>query len=287
MRQGAFAWPDGHRVAVLVSLLLETWSEGKSPSYFPRTTPLRQGVKDIAGINWSRFGGKEGLWRLTRIVQDLRVPATLFCNGRAVEEFPNAITAFVDTGNTLAGHGYLQDQTLAYLSPEEERAAIRKTLDIIEKAAARRPTGWLTPIYGQSEHTLNFLVQEKLAWSSDALDSSMPYRQNTASGSIVMIPWSDFVDNRALRASPRIYFDVYKDTLDYLNAYEPGGLIHIGIHSHFGGRPLMAAAFRQILEYYREQKGVWFARPDEIANWMVAQNAESVSYGARFFQRPS
>lgn len=36
------SWPKGARVAVLVSVLLEAWSDGKSPSYFPRTTPLKQ-----------------------------------------------------------------------------------------------------------------------------------------------------------------------------------------------------------------------------------------------------
>ena len=40
MSKEALAWPKGHRVAVVVSVLLETWSEGKSPTYFPRTTPL-------------------------------------------------------------------------------------------------------------------------------------------------------------------------------------------------------------------------------------------------------
>src|SRR5262249_30612105 len=79
------AWPNGHRVAVVVSVLLETWSEGKSPSYFPRTTPLPPGSKDIAGINWSQFGGNEGVWRLSRNLKDLGIPATMFCNGRSAE----------------------------------------------------------------------------------------------------------------------------------------------------------------------------------------------------------
>ena len=163
MPEKAFAWPQGHRVAVVVSVLLETWSDGKSPSYFPRTTPLRQGVTDIAGIGWSRFGGNEGIWRLLRNLDDLEIPATLFCNSRSAEVWPDAVKAFATSGRDVAGHGYLQDQTLAYLTPEEEREAIRKTLDILHHAAGKRPTGWVTPIYGQSEHTLDHLVQEKLA----------------------------------------------------------------------------------------------------------------------------
>ena len=283
MKQQAFAWPQQQRVAVVVSVLLETWSEGKSPSYFPRTTPLRSGTTDIAGIGWSRFGGNEGIWRLTRILDDVGVPATLFCNGRSAEVWPDAVKNFVKTGRDVAGHGYLQDQTLAYLAPDEERATIRKTLDILEKAGGRRPTGWVTPIYGQSEHTLDYLVQERIAWCSDALDASMPYRQNTRSGSIVMIPWSDFVDNRVLRGSPGVYFDVYKETFDYLHAHEPGALINIGVHSHFGGRPLMAAMFRKILEYLRSQQDVWFARHDEIAKWMDECKVDNPSYASRFF----
>jgi peptidoglycan/xylan/chitin deacetylase (PgdA/CDA1 family) len=283
MNDAAFAWPEGHRVAVVISVLLETWSDGKSPSYFPRTTPLRQGLVDIAGVQWSRFGGNEGIWRLLRNLDALDVPATLFCNGRSAEVWPEAVAAFARSGRDLAGHGYLQDQTLAYLSPDEERATIKKTLDILARAGGKRPTGWVTPIYGQSEHTLDYLVQENVTWCSDALDASMPYLQKTGSGQIMMIPWSDFVDNRALRTSPRIYSDVYKDTFDYLYASEPGSIINIGVHCHFGGRPLMAAQFRQILEYMRSNKQVWFARHDEVARWMLDRGAGNASFARRFF----
>ena len=140
----------------------------------------------------------------------------------------------------------------------------------------------MTPIYGWSENTLDYLAEAKLAWCSDALDASVPYPRKTASGSIVMIPWSEFVDNRALRASPRIFFDVYKDTFDYLRACEPGGLINIGIHSHFGGRPAMAAVFRQLLDHLRGHKDVWFAHHRDVAKWIVEQKFEDTSYPTRF-----
>ncbi len=61
MSHSTFAWPGGKRVAVVVSVLLDTWTDGKSPSYFPRTTPLATGQKDVAGVNWSRFGTTDGI----------------------------------------------------------------------------------------------------------------------------------------------------------------------------------------------------------------------------------
>jgi peptidoglycan/xylan/chitin deacetylase (PgdA/CDA1 family) len=282
MSNGVLAWPEGRRVAVLVSVLLETWSEGKSPSYFPRTTPLPPGSKDVAGINWSRFGGNEGIWRIARNLKDLGVSATLFCNGRSAEVWPEAVTAFAKAGHDVAGHGYLQDQTLFSMAADRERETIRKTLEILEKTTGKRPTGWVTPIYGWSENTLDYLTEARLMWCSDALDSSVPYLQKTAAGSIVMIPWSDFVDNRALRASPQIYFDAYKETFDYLYACEPGALVNIGIHSHFGGRPLMTAMFRKVLEYFKSHKDVWFAQHHEVAKWMIDQRIENTAYAQRF-----
>jgi peptidoglycan/xylan/chitin deacetylase (PgdA/CDA1 family) len=168
------------------------------------------------------------------------------------------------------------------MNPDRERETIKKTLDILEKTAGKRPTGWVTPIYGWSENTIDYLMEARLAWCSDALDASVPYRRKSKSGEIVMIPWSEFVDNRALRASPRIYFETYKDTFDYLHACEPGALINIGVHSHFGGRPAMAAVFRQVLDYLRSKKDVWFARHHEVAKWIVDQKIEDTSYAGRF-----
>lgn len=278
-----FAWPKGHRVAVVVSVLLETWAEGKSPSYFPRTTPLAAGETDVAGINWSRFGGNEGVWRLMRILDQTGIPATLFCNGRSAEVWPDAVAAFARAGHDVAGHGYLQNQTLFSMTADGERETIRKTLDLIANAAGRRPTGWVTPIYGWSANTMDYLVEAKLTWASDALDTSVPYQLRTRSGEIVIIPWSDFVDNRVLRTGPQIYYDVYRETFDYLNACEPGALLNLGIHGHFGGRPLMAAMFRKTLDYLKSQRDVWFAQHHEVAQWLIEQKVGGMSYRSRFF----
>jgi peptidoglycan/xylan/chitin deacetylase (PgdA/CDA1 family) len=278
-----FAWPDGHRVAVIVSVLVETWSEARSPTYFPRTTPLRQGTTDLAGVNWSQFGTREGIWRITRVLNTCGVKATYMCNGRAAELCPEAIAEIVKSGHTLAGHGYYQDELLTYMSPEEEQATIRKSLAALEQASGQRPRGWVTNIYGWSPHTLDFLAQEGIAWCCDALDASLPYRRETRHGSVVMIPWSDFVDNRVLRTSPLDFFSVYKETFDYLYANEPMGLLHIGFHCHFGGRPMMSAMLRKVLRYVQGFSDVWFTTHADIARWYDAQQIDDPSYAKRFF----
>jgi peptidoglycan/xylan/chitin deacetylase (PgdA/CDA1 family) len=91
------------------------------------------------------------------------------------------------------------------MTPDEERAAIGKTLDALEQASGIRALGWATPAYSWTEHTFDLLLQAGVRWYADALDISLPRKQKTASGDIVAFPWSDFVDNRVLRGAPRVH----------------------------------------------------------------------------------
>jgi allantoinase len=278
-----FSWPHGKRMAVLIGLLLESWSEGKSPSYFTRTTPLRGGAVDYAGVQWSQYGGKEGIWRLIRTLDHCHTRASVFCNALSAELYPDAIKQIVKSGHVVEGHGYAQDQYLLEMTREVQKATIRKSLDILGDACGTRPEGWVTSVYGWNLDTPELLVEEGVKYYADALDSSMPRREKTASGEIVALPWSEFVDNRVLRASPRDFFDVYKDSFDYLYAHEPAGILHLGIHCHFGGRPLVAAQFHKLLRYFSEFTDVWFPTHLELAQWFLDQKVESAPFAQRFF----
>lgn len=270
-------WPSGKRVAVVVSLLLETWAEGKAPTYFPRTTPLKPGTPDLPGRQWSDFGGAEGVWRLLALLDRAEVRSTVFANALSAERHPDLVAAIARRGHGVGAHGYAQNEYLLDMSDEVQQQTIRRCLDILEKAAGTRPTGWVTPVYGSNAVTHELLVREGLRWHADALDTSLPRLHQTASGSLVALPWSDFVDNRVLRASPRDYYDAYVDTFEYLRAHERLGLINLAAHGHFGGRPLMSAAIARVLDYLRSQPDVWFATHEEVVDWFTALGVERIA----------
>ena len=108
-------------------------------------------------------------------------------------------------------------------------------------------------------------------WHGDYNDTDLPYPLATSKGTVVAIPHSDFTDNRVLRGSPRDFFDVYKNTFDFLCRHEPLSLINLTVHAHFGGRPLMSAILRELLHYMKGFPEVWFARHDEVARWVLKQ----------------
>jgi peptidoglycan-N-acetylglucosamine deacetylase len=156
------AWPNGKRVAVAVTVMYETWAEGKAPNYSVQTTHLKPGTVDLAGRAWSTYGARVGVWRVIRALDRLQVPATFFTNARCAELYPDTVKQIVKSGHDVGGHNYTQDALLAYMEPEEERATIKKCLDIVADTAGKRPTGWLSSVLAFTAHTADFRSKQRL-----------------------------------------------------------------------------------------------------------------------------
>lgn len=279
----AMTWPNAKRIAVLVTVMFETWSEGKAPTYSVQTTNLKPGTVDHAGKAWSTYGGRVGVWRIIRNLDELQVPGTFFVNAQCAELYPEATKQIVRSGHDVAGHAYTQDGLLTYMEPEEEQATIAKSLELLGERTGKAPTGWLTPVLAFTPHTVGFLAQAKLAWHADVTYADLPHRIHTRHGVIAGVPMTDFSDNRVLRSSPRDLVDVYKDTFDYLYRKEPMSMLTLTLHCHFGGRPMIISVFDQIIRYIAQFPNVWFARHEELGRWALEAKADEHTYAQRYF----
>ena len=90
MQQDGQHWANKAKIAVLVTVMFEAWSEGKAPSYSPMTTPLKEGTVDRLGISWAEYGGKTGIWRIMETLDEFGVQATVCVSGRSAELFPES-----------------------------------------------------------------------------------------------------------------------------------------------------------------------------------------------------
>ena len=268
-------WPEQKKLCVMVTVMFEIWSEGKAPPYSPMTTSLKPGTPDLLGISWSQYGGRTGIWRFLRIFQETDVRATVCLNAKAAEVFPDAVKELQRRGHEIAGHSYTQDLVLPYLSPVEEKEVIQRCKRIIENAVGVAPVGWFSPVAAPTDHTADILASEGFLWHGDYNDTDLPYVRETADGKLVALAHSDFTDNRTLRSSPRDFYNVYKDTFDFLYRHEATSLINLTVHTHFGGRPMMSAMLYELLRYMKGFRDVWFARHDEVARWTLAESKTS------------
>ena len=282
MKNPTLAWPNGKRIAVATTVMYETWAEGKAPNYSVQTTHLKPGTVDHAGAAWSTYGGRVGVWRIIRTLDRLGVPATFFTNARCAELYPESVAQIHRSGHDVGGHAYTQDGLLGYMTPEEQRSTIRKSLDLLSRAG-KAPTGWLSPVLAFTPETAGLLAEAGLKWHADVTYTDMPELLQTAHGPIAAVPNSDFSDNRVLRSSPRDLIDVYKDTFDYLYRHEPMSLLVLTLHCHFGGRAMITAAYEQAIAYMQQFPDVWFARHSELGEWATRQGTADASYRQRFF----
>lgn len=280
------AWPNGKKIAVSVTVMFETWSDGTAPTYSVQTTQLKLGTVDYAGRAWSTYGGRVGVWRLIRMLDRLQIPGTFFTNARCAEEYPDAVRQIVASGHDLAAHGYTQDQLLAYMTPEAQQKTIRHSVDLLESCGGRKITGWVSPVLAFTPETSAFLVQAGLKWTGDVTYADLPIQIRTPYGVIVGVPTGDFADNRVMRASPRDLYDALTGTFDYLVNNEPMGLLVVVMHCQFGGRPLITAALQEILKYFAASPACWIARHEELANLALAGRTHELTYRRRFFRQP-
>jgi peptidoglycan/xylan/chitin deacetylase (PgdA/CDA1 family) len=285
--QTRFEWPRKARIAVVVTCLLENWSEGKGPPFSVQTTALKPGTPDRASMTWGTYGGRAGVWRLLKILDANMIPATFAANARALELNPGVAEQIIKSGHEICAHSYLQDTILAYLSRDEERDVIRKTRAVIESASGQAPKGWISPVLASSEHTESLVAEEGFLWYGDYNHIDLPFCVQVGTRTIVAIPHSDFADHRVLRGNPRDWYDVYQDTFDYLYRNEPTSYLNITVHCHFGGRPLIAAQIDRILKYIRGFSDVWIVRHDELARWVVDNGIREWTNRNRFYPSTS
>lgn len=282
-----FSWPNGARMAVVVTCLMENWSGDKGPPFSVQTTSLKPGTHDRAAMTWGTYGSARGVWRLLKILNENHVPSTFVANAHSMEIAPEAVEQMLKSGHEIAAHSYTQDALMAYLTPDEERAIIAKCVNVFKKLTGAPPKGWLSPVLAPTAHTEELIAEAGLLWYGDYNHIDLPFCVDTKHGRLVALPHSDFADHRVLRGNTRDWYDVYKDTFDYLYANEPMSYLNITMHCHFGGRPLMAAQVDKILKYIRGFPGAWFVRHDELAQWVKDNNIAEWTNQERFFPRPA
>ncbi len=277
-----FAWPDNNRVAIYFTAMLEVWSEGKAPTYGPQTTGLKPGVIDYGNISWSRYGGNVGAWRVLHFLENFGLKGSFAANSICTEIFPDLCKSVTAEGHEFLGHSVWQDEMLNYMDEAQQRATVHKSLDMFEKATGKRPVGWMSPVLASTPATADILTEAGIIWSADIKDIDLPKRVQTKSGPLVYVPVSDFTDNRVLRGSTRDYFDVCKDTFDYLYNHEPVSILHVVVHCHWGGRPPIMAQVYNLYNHFRQFPNVWFTTQTEVARWFLKEGLDEVPYKGRY-----
>jgi peptidoglycan/xylan/chitin deacetylase (PgdA/CDA1 family) len=257
-----FRWPGGKRLAVFFRVAFEWWSDGKWPGIGPMGNPLKQGVVDLNAIGWAEYGHRRGIHRALNALAHHGVKATVMVSGIMAERHGDIVRAIAEAGHDIVAHSYAMDVIPIYLTEEEERANIRRTTDLIERAIGRRPQGWISPRGTPSPRTARLCAEEGYTWHGDTLNDDLPYIVRFGDKQIVAFPGNMEINDLPLYMrhgnSPRMMIEMFEDWLHYVRTRETeAARVDPTIHSHVFGRVPGILAFERLMEIAVQAPDIW------------------------------
>jgi peptidoglycan/xylan/chitin deacetylase (PgdA/CDA1 family) len=270
-----FRWPGDRRVAVVFNVAYEAWSDGKPPGISPMGNPLPLGAYDSNALSWGSYGSERGIERLLEVLARTRIRASVMTSGILAQRFPQTVRALAAAGHEIVAHSWAQDIIPSTLTPEEVRADIARTTEILADVAGVRPRGWISPRGTAAGDSARFLLEAGYAWQGDVFDDDRPYLQMFENDKkIVAIPLTMEINDlpHAMRfgRSPRAFIELFDDLMAHSRKNKREAvMIDVTAHAHVYGRPNGAWAYEEIAKKTRKMKDVWIATREQIANHVL------------------
>lgn len=283
-------WPGNARVAICLVINYEegaefSYASGDGKNEIPQefdypTLPIR----DLGNESIFEYGSRAGIWRLQRMLDDLKLPATFQGCAQAFELNPEVGDWIKEAGHDVCCHGY-RWENVSILDRETERQRLHMAIESITETCGERPRGWYSR-QPASVNTRELLVEEGgFLYDSDSFADDLPFMVPVLGKEHLVIPYSFTLnDGRFLPGQsytgPDVFLDHCKRAFDYL--WEEGEtqpkLMTIGLHPRIIGQPARAHALREFLRYAMDREEVWFTRRTDIAKWWL-ENHDSFTAG--------
>ncbi len=299
--RGPLRWPGRNRVALIITLNLETWDLVKDTDrpYYAGGPPilpdvLPGNIPDLPNYTWREYGQRVGAFRLFELFDGFGVRPSCTINAVTALRRRAMLDAALSRGCEILAHNYEQGELLTDFAkdPAAERQLIRRTLEVYEQAVGRKARGWLSSSLRGTLQTADILAEHGLLFYCDLMNDDQPYLIETAHGPIVSTPYTNEINDFTLLTRRNHTTDEFRDVLIeelrelHREGAETGRLMNVGLHPHVSGRAYRARALREFLRFARSLKGVWWTTREEVASWYLEHHAAHIGPAARAGRGP-
>lgn len=263
--------PGKARVAVWVAINVEEWAFDAPMPRGVLPPPHGRGfVPDVPNYAWHEYGMRVGFWRMKEVLDRHRIRACVLLNASVCNSYPQIVDATVEAGWEVLGHGY---QQRALPAEEDERAVIRKSIQLIKEKTGVAPRGWLGPGAAETYDTPDILAEEGIEYVCDWVNDDQPYPMKVKRGTLYSIPYTMELNDIPIyvaqhHRSPEI-FERGRDHFDTL--YREGAanarVMCIATHPFIMGVPHRIGYFDRLLDYLKQHDGMLFMTGSEILDW--------------------
>ena len=263
--------PGGARVAVWTIVNVEEWSIERA---MPRTVlppPFGQPLlPDLPNWAWHEYGMRVGFWRFLEALERFKLKATLAINGSVIKSYPRVAEAGLKAGWEFMGHGYIQ-RPMHHV--DDQRAEIRKTIEEIKIFTGKAPRGWESPGLTETYDTIDHLAAAGIEYVADWVLDDQPVRIQTASGTIVSVPYTVEMNDIAMMALQHHPSEEWlRRGIDHFDRlYQEGErsarVMAISLHPYISGVPHRIGYVEKLYEYIGQRPGVMLWTGEQILDW--------------------
>jgi peptidoglycan/xylan/chitin deacetylase (PgdA/CDA1 family) len=260
----AIDWPDGVTAVVTLSFDLDAetvwWKDPENMTGDPG--PLSQGA----------YGPRVALPKILDLLSKHQVHATFFVPAWVASTYPESIRDIVAGGHEIGAHG-VRHVSPNLLEPSEEISRLRLSIKVLEEVAGHRPVGYRAPAWALSPSTLEMVAREGFLYSSNLMDSDLPYLHKDPAG-LVELPVSWVLDDAA-----HFWFDeetwnktiepaftvqaLWREEFEAIHAEH--GYFGLTMHPQFIGRPARIRMLDEFLQWLQQFDGVWITTCQKVA----------------------
>jgi len=234
--------------------------------------PAPRGIRDLAVESIYEYGSRAGIWRIARILDEARIPVTLFAAGLALETNPEVAAWVRERGHDICAHGWRWLDPIL-MSEDEEREQIRRAYESITATTGRPPGGWRSRT-GPSANTRRLLIEHGgYLYDSDSYADDLPYTVAAGERDHLVVPYTlTYSEGRLIQplgyTSPGDFWDVCTAGLEELHREGVDGapkMMSIGLHPRHTGQAGRVGGLRRFIERAGALGRVGFLRREDIA----------------------
>ena len=269
--------PGNARVAVWTIVNVENWSPGGPMPRAVLPPPMGERLlPDIPNWAWHEYGMRFGFWRFLEALGKRGLKASFALNGSVCAQYPQVCAAARDAGWDFMGHGLIQRPMHKV---EDQRAAIRDTMQAIADFTGRPPRGWESPGLTETEETADLLAEAGIEYVADWVLDDQPVPVHTRTGRLISVPYTVEVNDVVISAVQQQPSDEIlrrgRDQFDrlYQEGADSARVMAISVHPYLTGVPHRIRYLEALYDYILGHAGVLMWTGAEILDWYLAEAA--------------
>ena len=273
----AISWPDGKRIAVMVTFDYD--------AEFLRMSRAKSKGTSIGFTDFSRgqYGPHEGLARCLDMLDTMNIKSTFFVPGAVIETYRDTVEEIHRRGHELACHGY-QHESSPELTREEMEEILDKSESLLFDITGKKPAGHRAPESVLQDFMPELLAKRGYLYSSSMKDCDWAYlwEKDQKELPLVELPnditMDDFTYYYFTFSDPAVrcmypnreVFGNWKQEFDGL-ALEGNKIFILKLHPQMIGRASRIGMVGELIAYMQDH-GAWIATCEEVARYVQQQN---------------